>query len=90
MVRRLAAAPPGHHADYDEATTSALPFAGGLLPERLVELVQRAGWPTLQLRRLTGVEWVAGRQLPWPERLLAPSRCARCGQVEPTVRLPDC
>jgi ubiquinone/menaquinone biosynthesis C-methylase UbiE len=69
LARRLAAAPPGHHAEYDEAITSALPFAGGLPPERLVELVQRAGWPTPRLRRLTGVEWVAGRQPPWPERL---------------------
>lgn len=69
MARRLAAAPPGHHADYDESITSALPLAGGLAPERLVELVQRAGWQTPRLRRLTGVEWILGRQLPWPERL---------------------
>ncbi len=70
LARRLAAAPPGHHAWYDESITSALPFAGGLPPERLVELVQRAGWPTPRLRRLTGVEWVLARQLPWPERLI--------------------
>jgi SAM-dependent methyltransferase len=70
LARRLAAAPPDHHAEYDESITSALPFASGLPPERLVELVQRAGWQTPRLRRLTGVEWIVGRQLPWPERLL--------------------
>ncbi len=69
LARRLAAAPTGHHAEYDESIVRALPFAGGLAPERLVELVQRAGWKTPRLRRLTGVEWMLGRQLPWPERL---------------------
>jgi SAM-dependent methyltransferase len=69
LARRLAAVPSGHHAHYDESITSALPFAGGLSPERLVELVQRAGWLTPRLRRLTGVEWILDRRLPWLERL---------------------
>ncbi len=69
LARRLAAAPPGHHAHYDESITSALPFAGGLAPERLVDLVQRAGWRTPRVRRLAGVEWILARKLPWPERL---------------------
>jgi ubiquinone/menaquinone biosynthesis C-methylase UbiE len=69
LARRLASAPAGHHAEYDESITSALPFAGGLPPERLVALVQQAGWRAPRLRRLTGVEWILGRQLPWPERL---------------------
>ena len=69
LARRLAAVPSGHHAEYGESITSALPFAGGLPPERLVELVQRADWQTPRLRRLTAVEWILGRQLPWPERL---------------------
>jgi SAM-dependent methyltransferase len=69
LARRLGAAPSGHHAQYDESITGALPFAGGLAPERLVEIVQRAGWQTPKLRRLTSVEWMLGRQLPWPERL---------------------
>jgi ubiquinone/menaquinone biosynthesis C-methylase UbiE len=69
LARRLAGTPAGHHAEYDESMTSALPFASGLPPERLVELVQQAGWRTPRLRRLTGVEWMQGRQLPWPERL---------------------
>jgi SAM-dependent methyltransferase len=69
LARRLTAAPPGHHAEYDESITSALPFAGGLPPERLVELVEQAGWRTPRLHRLTGVEWILGRQLPWAERL---------------------
>lgn len=69
LARRLAAAPSGHHAEYDESITGALPFAAGLPPERLVELVQRAGWQTPRLRRLADVEWILGRRLPWPERL---------------------
>lgn len=69
LARRLAAVPSGHHARYDESITSALPLAGGLAPERLVELVRQAGWQTPRLRRLTGVEWMLARQLPWPERL---------------------
>jgi SAM-dependent methyltransferase len=69
LARRLAAVPSGHHAEYGESITRALPFAGGLPPERLVELVQRADWQTPRLRRLTAVEWILGRQLPWPERL---------------------
>ena len=69
LARRVTAAPAGHHAHYDESITGALPFAGGLTPERLVELVQRAGWQAPRLRRLTAVEWILGRRLPWPEQL---------------------
>ena len=69
LARRLAAAPSGHHAHYDESITGALPFAGGLAPERLVDLVQRAGWQAPRLRRLTSVEWILSRQQPWPDRL---------------------
>jgi len=69
LARRLAAAPSGHHAHYDESITGALPFAGGLAPERLVDLVQRAGWRAPRLRRLTSVEWILSRQQPWPDRL---------------------
>jgi SAM-dependent methyltransferase len=69
LARRLAAAPPGHHAEYDESITGALPFAGGLSPERLVDVVQQAGWHTPRIRRLADVEWILGRRLPWPERV---------------------
>lgn len=68
LARRLAAAPSGHHAEYDESITGVLPFARGLSPERLVDLVQEAGWQTPRIRRLTDVEWILGRRLPWPER----------------------
>jgi len=68
LARRLTAAPAAHHAHYDESITSALPHRDGLAPERLVELVQRAGWRAPRLRRLTGVEWILARRLPWPER----------------------
>ena len=69
LARRFTAAPAGHHDHYDESITGALPFAGGLAPERLVELVQQAGWQAPRLWRLTTVEWILGRRLPWPERL---------------------
>ena len=69
LARRLGALPSGHHDSYDETITAALPYAGGLAPERLVEAVQRAGWRTPRLRRLEGVEWLLARQLPWQERL---------------------
>jgi len=69
LARRLSAAPSGHHADYDESIVGALPFGAGLPPERMVELVQEAGWPAPRLRRLVEVEWILSRQLAWPERL---------------------
>ncbi len=69
LARRLSAAPSGHHADYDESIAGALPFGTGLPPERMVELVQQAGWPVPRLRRLAEVEWILSRRLPWPERL---------------------
>jgi SAM-dependent methyltransferase len=69
LARRLAAAPPGHHADYDPAIIDALPFAGGLPLERLVELVRQAGWPPPRLARLRDVEWILARQLAWPEAM---------------------
>jgi SAM-dependent methyltransferase len=67
LARRLAATPPSHHAEYDPSIVDALPFADGLPVERLVELVEQAGWRVPRLTRLTGVEWVTGRQLAWPE-----------------------
>jgi 2-polyprenyl-3-methyl-5-hydroxy-6-metoxy-1,4-benzoquinol methylase len=69
LARRVSAAPAGHHDHYDESITGALPFAGGLGPERLVELVQQAGWQVPRLWRLTTVEWIQGRRLSWPEQL---------------------
>jgi 2-polyprenyl-3-methyl-5-hydroxy-6-metoxy-1,4-benzoquinol methylase len=69
LARRVSAAPAGHHDHYDESITGALPFAGGLAPERLVELVQQAGWQAPRLWRLTTVEWIQGRRLSWPEQL---------------------
>jgi SAM-dependent methyltransferase len=69
LARRLAAAPSDHHADYDPAIIGALPFAGGLPPERLVELIERAGWPLPRLARLRDVEWILARQLAWPEAM---------------------
>lgn len=69
LARRVAAAPSGHHADYDPSIVDALPFAGGLPLERLVDLVEQAGWPSPRLARLRDVEWVLARQLAWPEAM---------------------
>ena len=69
LARRVTRTPAGHHDHYDESITGALPFAGGLGPERLVELVQQAGWQAPRLWRLTTVEWIQSRRLAWPEQL---------------------
>ena len=70
LARRVSRTPAGHHDHYDESITGALPFADGLGPERLVELVQQAGWQAPRLWRLTTVEWIQSRRLAWPEQLL--------------------
>ena len=69
LARRVSRTPAGHHDHYDESITGALPFADGLGPERLVELVQQAGWQAPRLWRLTTVEWIQSRRLAWPEQL---------------------
>lgn len=69
-LRRLRGTQHDHHAEYDEATSSALPLSGGTTPERLVDLVAEASWLAPRLERLRDLEWVASRQLPWPDRLL--------------------
>jgi SAM-dependent methyltransferase len=68
LARRLSPAPAGHHAEYDPVVAAALPFGRGLSPERLVELVERAGWRNIRLHRLRDVEWMTARQLAGAER----------------------
>lgn len=70
VLRRMRGSQHDHHSEYDEALRSALPLAGGTTPERLVDLVAEAGWSAPRLERLRDLEWVAARQLPWPDRLL--------------------
>lgn len=74
LARRLAATPPGHHADYDPAIVQALPYSAGLPPERLVELVEQAAWPSPRLARLRDVEWAMARRLPWQEAMFGASK----------------
>jgi SAM-dependent methyltransferase len=54
---RLRREPDHHHASYAPALREALPLAAGAHPDRLVELVEAAGWGPARLERLRDVEW---------------------------------
>jgi SAM-dependent methyltransferase len=69
-LRRLRGDPDDHHRPYDPALCEALPLAGGAHPDRLVELVEGAGWGPVRLERLRDVEWAQLLQLPPSARLL--------------------
>jgi SAM-dependent methyltransferase len=56
-LRRLRGEPDHHHDHYDPAVWEALPLADGTHPDRLVELVEEAGWGPARLERLRDVEW---------------------------------
>ena len=69
-LRRLRGEPDHHHATYDPGTVAELPLARGTHPDRLVELVEAAGWGPARLERLRDVEWAHLLQLPASARLL--------------------
>lgn len=69
-VRRLRREPDHHHDRYDPAVAEALPLAGGAHPDRLVELVERAGWGPARLERLRDIEWTRLLRQPPAARLL--------------------
>jgi SAM-dependent methyltransferase len=69
-LRRLRGEPDHHHDRYDPAVWEALPLADGTHPDRVVELVERAGWGPARLERLRDVEWAQLLALPPPDRLL--------------------
>jgi len=69
-LRRLRRQPDHHHATYDPAVRRALPLAGGAHPDRLVELVEAAGWGPARLERLHDVEWAMLLGQPPAARLL--------------------
>jgi SAM-dependent methyltransferase len=46
-----------HHATLDPQVQSQLPFGYGVYPDRLLELMEQAGWRTGRLERLHDVEW---------------------------------
>jgi SAM-dependent methyltransferase len=69
-LRRLRGEPDHHHDHYDPSVVEALPLARGTHPDRLVELVEAAGWGPARLERLRDVEWAQQLQLPASARLL--------------------
>jgi SAM-dependent methyltransferase len=56
-LRRMRGEPDHHHDHYDPAVLEELPLSGGTHPDRLVELVEAAGWGPARLQRLRDVEW---------------------------------
>jgi SAM-dependent methyltransferase len=69
-VRRLRREPDHHHDRYDPAVVEALPLAGGTHPDRLVELVEAAGWGPARMERLRDIEWARLLRQPPAARLL--------------------
>ena len=69
-LRRLRGEPDHHHGHYDPSVVEALPLGRGTHPDRLVELVEAAGWGPARLERLGDVEWAQQLQLPASARLL--------------------
>jgi SAM-dependent methyltransferase len=69
-LRKLRGDPDHHHDRYEPAIWEALPLAGGTHPDRVVELVEEAGWGPARLERLGDVEWAQLLGLPPSARLL--------------------
>ena len=69
-LRRLRRQPDHHHDRYDPGTLAALPLARGTHPDRVVELVEGAGWGAARLERLRDVEWAQLLRLPPAARAL--------------------
>jgi len=69
-VRRLRGEPDHHHDRDDPAVVEALPLAGGTHPDRLVELVEGAGWGPARLERLRDIEWTRLLRQPPAARVL--------------------
>jgi SAM-dependent methyltransferase len=61
---------PHHHAEYPPDLRDALPLAGGVAPDTLIELVRAAGWRSPRMWRLRDVEWAETLALGLPDRLL--------------------
>lgn len=59
-----------HHGPYDEDLRAALPLAGGTHPDRLVELLEAAGWRDVAIERLRDVEWARALATPPAQRAL--------------------
>jgi SAM-dependent methyltransferase len=69
-LRRLRGEPDHHHDRYQPAVVEELPLAAGTHPDRVVELVEGAGWGPARLERLHDIEWAQLLQVPASARLL--------------------
>jgi SAM-dependent methyltransferase len=69
-LRRLRREPDHHHDRYDPSVVRELPLAAGTHPDRVVELVEAAGWGPARLERLRDIEWAQLLALPPSARLL--------------------
>jgi len=69
-LRRLRGEPDHHHDRYQPAVVEELPLAAGTHPDRVVELVEGAGWGPARLERLHDIEWAQLLGLPPSSRLL--------------------
>ncbi|HEX3202796.1 MAG TPA: class I SAM-dependent methyltransferase, partial [Actinomycetes bacterium] len=63
-LRRLRGEPDHHHDRYQPAVVEELPLAAGTHPDRVVELVEGAGWGPARLERLYDIEWAQLLGLP--------------------------
>jgi len=70
QLRRLRGEPDHHHDRYDPLVLEELPLARGTHPDRVVELVEAAGWGPARLVRLRDIEWAQLLGLPPSARLL--------------------
>jgi SAM-dependent methyltransferase len=70
QLRKLRGEPDHHHDRYDPSVLEELPLGGGTHPDRVVELVEAAGWGPARLERLPDIEWAQLLGLPPSARLL--------------------
>jgi SAM-dependent methyltransferase len=69
-LRRLRGEPDHHHDHYQPSVVEELPLAAGTHPDRVVELVEAAGWGPARLERLHDIEWAQLLGLSPSTRLL--------------------
>lgn len=69
LLDRLRRKPPAHHADFSEVGAQ-LPLGRGAHPNRVVRLVEDAGWAMTALERARDVEWARLLAQPPRDRLL--------------------
>jgi SAM-dependent methyltransferase len=65
-LRQVYGVHPDHHDEYEPELLEALPLAGRMRPEALIEAVSQAGWRRYRVERLRDVEWARRLAAPWP------------------------